>query len=242
MNAEILKPLLDEGWFEQLKPFFESVEFDKIIDHLKDVKKQGKSVVPIDTEFLNAFKYCKYNDLKVVILAQDPYYTLHNGQPLANGLAFGSGVDNFIPASLRTIIDEVEDDVYKGLNLYTFLPDKPCEDLTLKQWAKQGVLLLNTALTVEVNNPGSHIELWRPFTNYVLSLLAARNTGLIYCLWGEKARKFDNFINHYTNNVLVAGHPSPLNTSDKKFIGCGHFSRINEILEKSNGKTSIIKW
>ena len=71
MNAEILKPLLDEGWFEQLKPFFESVEFDKIIDHLKDVKKQGKSVVPIDTEFLNAFKYCKYNDLKVVILGQD---------------------------------------------------------------------------------------------------------------------------------------------------------------------------
>ena len=76
----------------------------------------------------------------------------------------------------------------------------------------------------------------------MLSLLAARNTGLIYCLWGEKARKFDNFINHYTNNVLIAGHPSPLNTSDKKFIGCGHFSKINEILEKNNGKDSIIKW
>lgn len=242
MNPEILKPLVEEGWYKQLKPFFESVEFDKIISSLKDIKAKGKSVVPIDTEFLNAFKYCKYDDLKVVILGMDPYQQLHNGQPVACGLAFGSGVRGFVPPSLRNIIQEVENDIDDGLNLRTFLGVKQ-DEANLKQWAEQGVLLLNTALTTEVGVTGAHLELWKPFTNYVLSLLSVRNNGLIYMLWGEKAQMYLNFINQHTNFVLIAGHPSPLNTSEtKKFKGCKHFSKANEIIEANNGKEFTINW
>lgn len=242
MNKEIFRPLVEEHWFEQLYPMFESVEFDKIISYLRDRKKEGKSIVPIDTEFLNAFKYCRYKDLKVVILGLDPYQQLHNGQAVAMGLSFGSGVRNFIPPSLRNIIQEVEDDVYKGFNVETFLGVEGDEQ-SLVQWAEQGVLMLNTALTTEVGVTGAHLELWQPFTNYILSLLSQRNSGIVYMLWGEKAQKYRNFINENTNYILIAGHPSPLNTStDKKFKGCKHFSQANDLIEKMNGKEFKIRW
>jgi len=241
MDSKILKPLMDEGWYNKLKPFFESEDFDKIVFFLKERKKQGKSIVPIDTEFLNAFKYCKYSDLKVVILGMDPYHSLHNGQPVACGLSFGSALYNYIPPSLKNIINEVEDDVYKGLNLDTFLDEKNGE-YTLAQWAEQGVLLFNTALTTEVGIPGAHCEIWRPFTNYVLELLNNEQKGMIFMLWGEKAKGYKNFIDGNRHYILEAGHPSPLNTSEKKFKGCKHFSQANALLKLNNGEGFQIRW
>jgi len=240
MKSEILKPLIEEKWYEQLKPFFESKEFDHIVEELRKIKRSGKSVVPLDTEFLNAFRYCPYDDVKVVILGMDPYHTLHNGQAVACGLSFGTGVRNYVPPSLRNIVKEVEDDCYRGFNLDTFLHE---DEGSLIQWAKQGVLLMNTALTTEVGVIGAHLKLWAPFTNYVLSLLSQRNSGIVYMLWGEKAQGYRNFINENTNHVLIAGYPSPLNTStDERFLGCKHFSKANELIKGMNGKEFQIRW
>ena len=154
-----------------------------------------------------------------------PYHTPN----CADGLAFSCKNPHYIPPSLKNIYREIEDDVYNGLNMHLYL------DYTLDKWAEQGILLLNTALTVEKGLPESHIHLWRGFTETVISKLNDYKNGTIWLLWGSKAKKWKKYISSDTNFILESGHPSPLSANRKLWFGNKHFSTVNQILYNQNG-------
>lgn len=234
--------LIHESWYKIFTPFIESKQFDDILDFLRIEKQNGKVVLPVDVDCFNAFKYCSYDKLKIVILGQDPYPNLIFGKPEAHGLAFSyrpiADNDFHVPKSLQNILKEVEDDVYKCKFEDMMLLESP----NLERWAEQGVLLLNTALTVTHKNPGAHLALWRPFTTYIIQCLNQLNPGLIWMLWGNDAKLYKQKLNN-NHHILEAGHPSPLNCSPlTKFNGCKHFTKANDLLIKMNGKESKIVW
>jgi uracil-DNA glycosylase len=132
--------------------------------------------------------------------------------------------------SLVQIYEAVERTCYKGLMLH--------KEPNLEHWAKQGVLLLNTALTVEEGNPESHLALWKPFTKEVLKALSEYNTGIIYCLWGSKAQQYEKYINPKFNYILKAKHPSSA-TFMQNVWECNHFVEINKILKQNNNEEII---
>jgi uracil-DNA glycosylase len=121
---------------------------------------------------------------------------------------------------------EVETDIYNGLNLN--------QQYNLIEWAKQGVLLLNTALTVEEHKPGSHIKIWKPFTEYVFKILENEKSNIVYMLWGNESKKYKNLINCNNNYILESGHPSPLSANKGLWFNNKHFSKCNDYLIKQN--------
>lgn len=217
--------LFKNNWDNLLEPIFNlkyTQELSKTIKKERDVY----DVYPNSEDVLKAFKLTAPEDLKVVIIGQDCYHT----PGMAIGLAFGVPEiidEKQLPPSLKTIIKEVRDTTgdYNGGN-------------SLENWAKQGVLLLNTALTVKRGEPGSHSKLWQPFTKEVLRTIDEKFDNLVFLLWGKHARYAAKDINPVKHSLLYAGHPSPLNTTDK-FNGCNHFNLTNDILEE-NGQVRII--
>ena len=221
--------LMDKSWLEHLWPALSSPKMKTGYAHIRNDKAKGK-VFPKYEDTFNAFKYTPWDDVRVVILGQDPYHT----EGMAHGLAFSTQSDR-TPPSLRNILKEVEVDVYEGFNLQRSVTN----DLT--SWAEQGVLLLNTALTVKLGWPGSHLHHWEDFTAHTIKELSRWKSGVIYLLWGAKAQAFKKYINTEHNHVLETTHPSPF-SAHKGFLGCKHFSKTNEILRNMNGKESRIKW
>lgn len=240
MRAEKISHLFEEKWFNILKPFIESSQFDDIITNLKLLKQTGKYIIPQDIDCFNAFKYCPYDKLKVVILGQDPYCNIIYNKPEAHGLAFSykpvNETDFHIPPSLNNILKEVNDDVYQC----NFEDMMYIENPNLTRWAEQGVLLLNTALTTEHKETGIHIKLWKPFISYVIQYLNQNNPGLIWMLWGADAKSYKDSISN-THHILEAGHPSPNNTTIP-FLGCKHFTKANDLIKQMNGKREKITW
>jgi uracil-DNA glycosylase len=235
MNVEekVLRKLIrDDGWWKLMFPYLLQEDLSgvnnitQIFNKIK-LAKDFANVFPSADVCFDAFNKCKYNDLKIILLGQDPYYT----KGLANGLAFSSGKPNFIPESLKNIFKELYDDVgIKKTN-----PD-------LSDWAEQGVLLLNTALTVEENKPASHAEIWNKFTRFVIQRISQENIGLIFILWGNHAKKYKSLINTNVHDILEASHPSPLSANKGGFFECKHFSKVNELIKNKNGEEFIIKW
>lgn len=219
---------MDEGWFTELEPFLCSPKGDLIFDALKEEKKHYK-IYPDALNCFNAFKY-KLENLKVVILGQDPYYT----PGVATGLAFSiSDKAKKVPPSLRTIEDEIRVshfNEYKDMRYY----DRPFK-YNLTHWADQGVLLLNTALTVRENEPSSHLKIWKPFINFVFLVL--NKYELIYLLWGNHAKKYKDLIEDH-NHILESPHPSPL---ARGFKGNNHFILTNNILKEKKNEQGI-RW
>lgn len=210
------------SWYELLSEYLLSDEFKSLGTLINQRRNSfNVNVYPSKDDVFKAFRLCDYNKLKVVILSQDPYYT----DGMANGLAFA--VNNQlgkIPPSLKNIHKEVESDVYDGLQLDF--------DYSLESWAKQGVLLINTALTVEENNPGCHVKYWKNFINFLFTRLAEDKVGIVYICWGNHARKFIPIFNkHKTNFVLQSAHPSPL-SAHNGFFGSKPFSFTNDILSE----------
>jgi uracil-DNA glycosylase len=231
----------DNDWVDKLVRFLNTPEMKANLAKLTEIKKTSL-IIPEQKDMFNAFKYCQFNDVKVVILSQDPYHTITKGKMVANGLAFSykpvDESDKTCPPSLRNIFKEINEDVYED-DLTKWLDKDEITDLT--RWAKQGVLLLNTALTVEQNKPGCHAAIWEPFTAEVLKTLSVHKTTVIYVLWGAHAQSYKKYINPRFNYILEAAHPSPF-SAHKGFFGCKHFSKINEILEELNGKENRIQW
>ena len=242
--TELVENLFEKGWFEHLKPFIDSPEFDKIIDFLKEEKRLGKTITPFDKNCFKAFKECPFDKVKVVIIGQDPYPNIINNHFEADGLAFSytksNADDNHVPKSLNVILREVQRDVYNNEAEYSnvFI------DTNLSRWAKQGVLLLNSSLTTLVGNPNGHRDLWTLFIEYTLNQLNLYHTGVIYLLWGKDAQKNKEHIYQSTNHVLECPHPAAQFYSGGKitFSGCSHFSKTNEIIEKNNGRDFRINW
>ena len=206
---ELLKNEWSEPYYLDLRAFLAS-------------EYRSRVIYPPMNDIFNAFKLCAYEDVKVVILGQDPYY----GEGQAHGLAFSvkKGID--VPPSLKNIYKEMESDI--GFRI----PSHGC----LESWAKQGVFLLNTSLTVRKGQPLSHRgKGWETFTDHVISLLSAREKPMVFLLWGANARSKKPLIDRSRHLVLEAPHPSPL-SAFAGFFGCRHFSRANAFLAEHGEK------
>lgn len=189
-----------------------------------DIKKE-KNIYPETSNIFKAFELTSPNKVKVIILGQDPYHRFNQ----ANGLSFSVSKKIDIPPSLRNIFKEIKNDL--GINNE--------ENGDLSSWAKQGVLLLNTNLTVEEKKPGSHSNLgWEIFTDKVICDLSKKK-GIVFMLWGIKATKKANLIDSSKNLILISPHPSPL-SAYRGFFGCKHFSQCNNYLKQNRKKE--INW
>ncbi|MEG2789600.1 MAG: uracil-DNA glycosylase [Romboutsia sp.] len=181
-----------------------------------------KTIYPYAKNIFEALKHTSYKDTKVLILGQDPYH----GQGQAHGLAFSVQKGIQIPPSLLNIYKELKTDSD------CFIPNNGY----LMPWADQGVLLLNTALTVRAHEANSHKDKgWEIFTDNIIKLLNEREESVIFILWGANARNKKKIINNKYHYVLEAPHPSPL-SAYRGFFGCSHFSKVNEILRSINKK------
>ncbi|MCR8746542.1 uracil-DNA glycosylase [Romboutsia lituseburensis] len=213
----------DNDWDELLKDEFNKEYYLKLRDFLKQ-EYSKKTVFPNMHNIFDALKHTSYKDTKVLILGQDPYH----GENQAHGLAFSVQPEVAIPPSLLNMYKELNSD------LKCFIPDNGY----LIPWADQGILLLNTALTVRAHEANSHKDKgWEIFTDKIIQLLNDRKDPVIFVLWGANARKKKVFIDSSRHYILEAPHPSPL-SAHRGFFGCKHFSKINEILT-SIGKVPI---
>lgn len=198
-----------------------------------DETNQDVSVYPARHLVFSAFNSFNTNELKVVIIGQDCYHSVaKNGLPLACGLAFSVPREcATTPPSLRVIFKELEHEY--GIKR---------TDTDLSDWSSQGVLLLNCALTVERGRPNSHMKVWKPFTNDLLTWLGMNTKHVVYILWGEFAKAFAPLIdtNGHKNTILTCRHPSPLAQNKGPFVGNNHFKLANDYLTKY-GKQPI-KW
>ena len=192
-----------------------------------DKRYQNSRVFPEKQNIFKAFSLTKLENLKVVILGQDPYH----GFGQAQGLAFSTPSNIKNPPSMMNILKEINDDLGKK---------SICEDGDLTLWAKQGVMLLNTILTVEEGLPKSHHNLgWEVFTDNIIKYISDNKENIIFILWGSPAISQTKLINKSKHHILTAPHPSPL-SSYRGFFGCKHFSKTNEIL--TNLKKEPINW
>ncbi len=219
---------LEKSWKNVLKGEFQKPYFQSLESFLKsEFEKQGESIFPSKELVFKAFNECSFEKVKVVIIGQDPYPTRGH----ANGLCFSveSDVKPF-PKSLANIFKEIQSD----LNIS--LP----QNGNLERWAKQGVLLLNSVLTVREGEAGSHVNKgWEQFTDAVISSLNANKQEVVYLLWGSKAQEKGKCIDQTKNCVLASVHPSPL-SSYRGFFGCKHFSKTNEYLKSKNSME--VRW
>lgn len=215
---------IEASWKQILSEEFEMPYFEVIVQHLKFAKQEGKTIFPPGPLIFNAFAHTPFDQVKVVLLGQDPY---HNpGQ--AHGLSFSVPEGIAPPPSLMNMYKEIESDL--GIPV--------SKSGNLEGWAKQGVLLLNAALTVEANSPMSHSAIgWHQFTNQVIRVLSDKKEHLVFLLWGNFAKSKKTFIDSQKHLVLTAAHPSPLSAYNG-FFGCKHFSRANQWL-KDKGMAAI---
>ena len=211
---------IDASWKEALTPLFEKAYFKQIVTHLKTEKALKNTIYPKGSLIFNAFNQTPFEQVKVVILGQDPY---HNpGQ--AMGLSFSVPVGIKPPPSLMNI--------YKELNKDIGMPIPVSGDLS--SWANQGVLLINAALTVRADEAGSHAKIgWMQFTDDLIKLLSKEKSRLVFLLWGNFAGQKQILIDATKHKILRAAHPSPL-SAHHGFFGCKHFSATNEYLVQHN--------
>ena len=214
---------IGNDWDEILKDEFEKEYYKKMRKFLINEYKT-KIIYPKPEEIFTAFKLTSYKDCKIILLGQDPYH----GENQAHGLAFSVKEGIKLPPSLRNMYKEIN-------NEYGYEMSKNGH---LVPWAKQGILLLNTALTVIAENANSHSKIgWEIFTDNIIEILNKREESLIFILWGSNARSKKRLIDTKKHYILEGVHPSPL-SANRGFFGCGHFKKANEIL-KELGKNEI---
>ena len=204
---------IEETWKEALKQEFTKPYFLQIATHLKAEKMSGKMIYPPGSLIFNAFNTTHFDNVKVVILGQDPYH----GQGQAHGLSFSVPKGIPPPPSLINIFKELQSDI--GLSI----PNHG----NLTHWAEQGVMLLNASLTVRANEPMSHAGIgWAEFTNAVIEKISTLKKHVVFLLWGKFAQEKISLVDETKHLVLKAAHPSPF-SADKGFFGCKHFSKAN---------------
>ncbi|PHQ72237.1 MAG: uracil-DNA glycosylase [Sneathiella sp.] len=217
---------LEKSWLEQLAPEFDKPYMQSLKQYLRAEKQAGKVIYPPSPEIFAAFNNTPFDKVKVVILGQDPYH----GPRQANGLSFSVAPGVPIPPSLRNIYKELERDL--GIPY--------ASHGSLKKWADQGILLLNAVLTVQQATAGAHQGRgWEQFTDAAIAALNEKRENITFLLWGAYAQKKGSFIDQKRHLVLRSVHPSPL-SAHRGFIGCGHFSKTNKFLKKTN--QSAIDW
>jgi len=216
---------LEASWLNILKGEFEQPYMLKLKEFLKAQKAAGHVIYPKSSDIFNAFNTTPFDNLKVVILGQDPYH----GPNQAHGLSFSVQKGVAIPPSLQNMYKELQNEIPGFV-----MPGHG----NLTEWAEQGVLLLNATLTVAASTPGSHQKAgWEHFTDKVISEISNRKEGIIFLLWGKFAQAKAGLIDAKKHHILIAPHPSPF-SAHSGFFGCGHFTKTNDILLKE-GKQPI---
>ena len=216
---------IEDSWLKVLAAEFEQPYMKALKNFLLEEKQNGNQVYPKGSEIFNALNHTPFDKVKVVLLGQDPYH----GVGQAHGLSFSVQKGIAIPPSLKNIYKELASDIS------TFsVPNHG----NLTKWAEEGVLLLNATLTVRAQQAGSHQgKGWEIFTDKIISKLSDEREGLVFLLWGRYAQNKSALIDSNKHTVLKAAHPSPFSAYNG-FLGCKHFSKANEILEKE-GKTPV---
>ena len=211
---------IEPSWKKHLQSEFAQAYFTELTQFVKEEYKKGV-VYPAPKNIFRAFDLCPFEQVKVVILGQDPYH----GARQANGLAFAVDASEAVPPSLKNIFKEIESDLGTPL-VHT--------DGDLSRWAEQGVLLLNATLTVRAHTAGSHQEKgWEQFTDAVIRALSEEREHLVFMLWGNYAKAKGAHIDRSKHLVLEAPHPSPFSATSG-FFGCKHFSKANKYLISHN--------
>ena len=206
---------IEESWKNALAGEFGKPYFESLVRFLHSEKAAGQTIYPPGSQIFRAFDLTPLDNLKVVILGQDPYH----GPGQAHGLSFSVSAGVPAPPSLKNIFKEIESDLGVKMSGY---PD-------LEKWARQGVLLLNAVLTVRAGQPTSHSKIgWQEFTDAVIRYISDNCEGVVFLLWGNFARTKSALIDHSKHHVLEAAHPSPL--ARGAFFGCRHFSQTNALL------------
>ena len=223
MNSKHIQ--IESRWKEKLIDSFQSESFNRLKKFLKS-EKATKIIYPAGNMIFSAFNLCPFDSVRIVIIGQDPYH----GPKQANGLCFSVSEGIKPPPSLQNIFKELKDD----------LDLKIPSSGNLEHWAEQGVLMLNSTLTVRARQAGSHQKKgWEAFTDNVIRTLSNEKENLIFLLWGRLAQNKAQIIDNEKHYILAAAHPSPF-SAHSGFFGCKHFSKTNEILKKLNKKP--IKW
>jgi uracil-DNA glycosylase len=213
---------IHESWKSHLKEEFDKPYFIKLVSFVKDEYKKF-TCFPPGKQIFSAFEHCSFEDVKIVIIGQDPYH----GPGQANGLCFSVNDGIPHPPSLINIFKELESD------LGVPYP----ESGNLERWADQGVLLLNASLTVRAHNAGSHQNKgWETFTDAVIKIINERKRNVVFLLWGGYAKKKTTLIDATNHKILNSGHPSPLSANKGYWFGNKHFSKTNFLLAQAGMK------
>ena len=222
-----MQPNLNAEWQTILSDEIQKTYFNELMEIVDEEYNTNVCYPPKELIF-SAFNHCSFNDLKVVIIGQDPYH----GKGEANGLCFSVNNDVRIPPSLRNIFRELSDDLGS-----IFLPTSG----NLEHWAKQGILLLNASLTVREDTPNSHKHLkWNLFTDAVIQKISEEKENVVFLLWGAFAHKKGLKVDRNKHLVLESGHPSPMSANQGKWFGNKHFSKTNAYLAEKG--ISEIDW
>lgn len=208
--------VIAKNWFEKLNDEFKRPYYENLTKFLEHEYK-SKTIYPKPENVFNALNKVKYEDVKVVIIGQDPYH----GPNQAHGLSFSVEKDVNTPPSLKNIYKEIQSDIG------CYIPNHG----NLTKWANQGVLMLNAVLTVEAGKPNSHKgKGWEEFTGKVIELLNEREKPVVFLLWGANAKAVGKKITNPNHYILTSSHPSPMSANQGGWFGCKHFSKTNEIL------------
>ena len=219
------KIILENSWKEKLLEEFNKDYMRSLSEFLRSEKSKNKIIFPPGNKIFNAFNLTKFEDVKVVILGQDPYH----GHNQAHGLSFSVEEGVRPPPSLKNIFKELESDM--GI--------KQPEHGNLERWCSEGVLLLNSILTVEKSKPASHANMgWEQFTDKILSILNDLKRNVVFILWGKKAQEKGHFLDKNRHLILKSAHPSPY-SANNGFLGSKPFSKTNHYLNSNNIKRLI---
>jgi uracil-DNA glycosylase len=220
IKDKLYERLEPSGWAIKLRSFIYSAEFDKIITELARLSMDGRRFTPPLKQMFRAFEECPINDLKVVIVGQDPYPYVG----IADGIAFSCSNTMELQPSLKYILDEVNRTVYNGH------PGSLNPDLT--RWAEQGVLLINTALTTTVGKIGQHYNIWKPFLAYLFDYLTWNEAGLVYAYMGKQAQEWSEAVNDNNYKFFVSHPASAAYNKQERWDSDNLFVKVNEVVER----------
>lgn len=219
IKQKIFDKLQPSGWGQKLKPFLFSGDFDNILMQLHKLSIQNKKFTPTVKDLFRAFEECPYDELKVVMVGQEPYLNIRS----SDGIAFSCSNNPRIETSLKFILDEVNKTVY-GEHAVSVDPD-------LKRWSNQGILLLNTSLTSQICRSGQHYEIWKPFMAYLFDLLNHNKNELIYLYIGKKAQEWADSIDH--GYKFLVTHPiNPASINTRRWNSDDIFLKVQVLVQK----------
>ena len=227
MNWEKFKENFHESWHAKMQPFIESEACDNIYKYLKAESQRGKQIAPLSSNVYRCFMETPLDEVKVVMLGMCPYHSLKNGEPVADGLLMSCSTTGILQPSLEQFYGALERELYNGLNLkYNKMAD-------LSYLAHQGVLMLNAALTTEMNKAGSHMDIWEPFIKYLFEEII-NHLGVPIVFLGRDAARYKKYTGIFTH-VFEVSHPASASYKSVEWDTEGVFAKVNRLLEENNG-------